>query len=241
MEQQQIKFKRLDSKLHRLHRKQTYCHSHSDIDVFPSVWFLMIVNPKPNQLWVKHHEEWKNIAGPTALYSPAFGVIEYKLNAGTFDWLGYGSEFSLKNAPSESVLFPWNEEWNIRGFQDIENIFQEPLKHSAIRRCSEISLVASKTKQYLSEHFSEQLSIQDVATTLGFPYSTMTQSFKKAYGLSPKSYIKKIRIMYALHLIKVHGLNVTESCLNSGFSDISRFGQAFKNTLGRTPSRYEIF
>lgn len=232
------KFKQIDTFLHSI-EKNFYENSISDIDAFATSWFLIFLNPKPNQLFIKNLGKWWNCQGPTAIFSPAFGIVEYKVNGGQLDWVGYGSETKSKKLPTNTVVFSCKAFNKINSFNEIINIFEGGHKLKTLQRTKSISKTAQTTMAFLQNHFLENFSIEEISRKLNISYSTMTQEFKKYYGLSPKKYLKKVKVMHALHDIKVNSLSVSDSCLNSGFNDFSRFSYYFKQTLGRLPSKYE--
>ena len=154
-------------------------------------------------------------------------------------WLGYGSETSFEGMPDKPTVLQWQNYPSINSYVEAVEFITSSEKLFYLQPRMPTSLVAAKAKQYLNENFREPVSIYEMASELGFSYSTMTQYFKRSYGLSPQEYLKRLRVMYSIHLIKVGEQSVSASCFDSGFSDLSRFSQHFKSTLGAAPSRYE--
>ncbi len=95
------------------------------------------------------------------------------------------------------------------------------------------------TKSYIIEHIgTENIRMEDLATSLHMSHSTLYRKIKALTGLSGAEYIRKIRIMHSAELMREGHLNVSEAAYHCGFSNLAYFRTAFKETFGTTPSEY---
>ena len=91
---------------------------------------------------------------------------------------------------------------------------------------------------YISDHFQEQISLDDMAQKAGFSPYHFTRIFARATGLTPHQYLISTRIRAAAFLLKSTDLPVREIAFATGFSSESGFCTTFKKWEGITPSRY---
>lgn len=90
---------------------------------------------------------------------------------------------------------------------------------------------------YMSEHFTEKITLQSLADISGKSVSYYGKTFKKLYDMTPIEYLMSIRIAYAKKILE-NGSSVTEAAEMCGFSDLYYFSKAFKAKEGMPPSRY---
>ena len=91
---------------------------------------------------------------------------------------------------------------------------------------------------YISDHFQEQISLDDMARKAGFSPYHFTRIFARTTGLTPHQYLISTRIRAAAFLLKSTDLPVREIAFATGFSSESGFCTTFKKWEGMTPSRY---
>lgn len=91
---------------------------------------------------------------------------------------------------------------------------------------------------YINEHFSEDLTLEDVASLAGFSKYHFTRLFKQYSDTSFYKYLNQKRIAHAKNLLINQQLSVIEVALQSGFSNLSSFLRMFKIMTGYTPTEY---
>lgn len=92
--------------------------------------------------------------------------------------------------------------------------------------------------RYISQHFSEPISVSDMAKAAKVSINTLERHFKQKLNISPSAYIKKKRLANATKLL-AEGCTVAEASEQSGFSDYSNFISLFKKAYGITPLKYK--
>ena len=93
-------------------------------------------------------------------------------------------------------------------------------------------------KNHIDKNYAEPLSVAALAYTASLSEVHFRNEFKKYFGLSPLSYIKKVRIDNARHLLRTGFYSVTDVALMCGFDSISYFSYEFKRLTGITPTDY---
>ena len=96
-------------------------------------------------------------------------------------------------------------------------------------------------QEYFAQHYSENISLEQLANMYGFSKSYLVRSFTRKMGISPYRYLQNVRIEKAKKLLQ-DGNQSVSIALDCGFSDQSHFANTFKRFIGLTPSQYgQIF
>ena len=62
--------------------------------------------------------------------------------------------------------------------------------------------------------------------------------FGKVYGLSPQSYLTRLRINRAMELLSSTDMSIEKVAKSVGIPDTSYFSRVFKNQCGTSPGTY---
>lgn len=83
------------------------------------------------------------------------------------------------------------------------------------------------------------IKVTDLTTDNAIGVRQLERVFLKEMGISPKKYLRIIRIIYTLKASGQNGSNkLTQTTLNANFYDQAHFSKEFKNFIGLTPSDY---
>ncbi len=96
----------------------------------------------------------------------------------------------------------------------------------------------SQVVEYLQEHFRENVEIPTLAKMSNISMSAFINKFKKYLGMTPKEYIRNLRIQDASYKLRERDISLIEISQICGFSDQSHFSREFKKVMGETPARY---
>ena len=91
---------------------------------------------------------------------------------------------------------------------------------------------------YISEHYSESISVESIAYECGCSVAYLSRLFKRYFGVSLYNYVLEYRINKAKALLSLD-CSVTEVCYLTGFNDCSNFINKFKKMTGITPLQYK--
>lgn len=94
---------------------------------------------------------------------------------------------------------------------------------------------------YIDEHFTEKLSLDELAEKAGMSPNYFSSFFKKISGISLWDYISNKRINMAVQLLRENGLgkNILEIATLCGFNNTTHFNKMFKRITGMTPTEYK--
>ena len=91
---------------------------------------------------------------------------------------------------------------------------------------------------YLNEHCTEDLTLEEVADMAGFSKYHFSRLFKEFAGMPFYKYLNTRRIAYSEKLLLDPEINVTEVAIRSGFNSISAFMRMFKIVRNCTPTQF---
>ncbi len=94
-----------------------------------------------------------------------------------------------------------------------------------------------RVKTYLDEHYTEEVSLEDLARIANLSAFHLTRVFRQAVGLPPHAYQAQLRLDHARRLL-AQGFSVSYVASETGFFDQAHFTHQFKRYLGITPGNY---
>lgn len=112
-------------------------------------------------------------------------------------------------------------------FQDVKNTKQQEYVEKFLSICD-----------YISQHCTENLTLEKVADVAGFSKFHFTRLFKQFTNLSFYDYLCKARIKYAESVLIVPEISIIEVAMKSGFNSHSTFNRLFKKIKNCTPTEF---
>jgi len=91
--------------------------------------------------------------------------------------------------------------------------------------------------RHIAAHYSEKLTVQDMATIVDLNAVYLGSLFKRETGLSFNQYLTKVRVKNAENMLRSGEYKVSEVAELCGFSDPYHFDKRFKAVTGYTPSQ----
>ena len=102
------------------------------------------------------------------------------------------------------------------------------------------SISLSNICSYISEHFTEDLSLEDVSEYAGFSKFHFERIFRDYTGMTFYQYLQQMRINYSQTLLSNPELSVTDISYQAGFASCTAFTRAFKKSTGYPPSQFRL-
>jgi AraC-like DNA-binding protein len=100
------------------------------------------------------------------------------------------------------------------------------------------SPLISRAKQFIAEHQTEELSLDQVAKSVHTSKFYFCKIFKKATGINFTDYLSRVRTERAKNLLLNPNLRVSEIAYEVGFQSLTHFNRVFKRILGQSPTEY---
>ena len=88
--------------------------------------------------------------------------------------------------------------------------------------------------QYISEHLTEELHIDEIASRFFMSRYHMMRTFKAETGYTIGNYITEKRLLYAKELL-IREIPITQICFDCGFQNYSTFSRAYKKVFHESP------
>ncbi len=93
--------------------------------------------------------------------------------------------------------------------------------------------------QYVYDHFTEHISIRQIAAVANMTETSFCRYFKTRTLKNFSLFLNEVRISYACKLLSNSNYNVTEVCFESGFNALSYFTRQFKKITKLTPQEFQ--
>ena len=99
-------------------------------------------------------------------------------------------------------------------------------------------VLANRIRQYISTHFTEQLTLEDIGEALSMSPYHLAHIFKDMTGMSPIHYMIRCRIGEAQNLLISTDYSATQIAAIVGYTNVNHFNAIFAKLVGLPPIRY---
>lgn len=100
--------------------------------------------------------------------------------------------------------------------------------------------IAELMKNYLQEHYHEDIALQEVAGYFHYSDAYFCKIFKQCFDKSFIIYLSEFRVEKAKELLADISVNVKDISQRVGYRDSNYFAKVFKRIVGVTPSEYRL-
>lgn len=141
-----------------------------------------------------------------------------------------GAIYKAKGNSFSSGIHMTGKLYELLGFF-VEDAASEPVQMGA-------KLYVQSAMDYISENYSNPVSIEDIAAFVGISRSQLFRCFQRIAGISPKEYLTRYRIKKACQLLAQTSFSMTAIANSLGFENSLYFSKAFRKVQGVSPSEY---
>ena len=96
----------------------------------------------------------------------------------------------------------------------------------------------SNIKSWLDTHYSEKISLDELAKRFYIDKYYLSKIFKEQYGITINAYISRKKITAAKQLLRFSDKSIEQIGFEIGISDTNYFTRLFKKIEGITPGEY---
>ena len=94
-------------------------------------------------------------------------------------------------------------------------------------------------KRYINEHYTEKLTLSDIADHLRISSGHLSTTFSRYMNLTISDYIAQVKIEHAKELIDSGQYLIYEIAGQLGFDNAYYFSKVFKKVTGMSPRDYD--
>jgi two-component system response regulator YesN len=121
-----------------------------------------------------------------------------------------------------------------RSFESLWNHTDDPDDENTLHQ-----RMVKQALDYINEHFTEAISLQDVARHVNISKNYFSELFKRETGQNFIDYLIQLRLRRAKHLLQTTTYKVYEVAELSGFNDVKYFSKLFKKMVSVSPAEYQ--
>ena len=130
------------------------------------------------------------------------------------------------------LVNPENQKINVEFYEDIREV--EAAGYRACKRCqpeieySPHTQLIKNVTAFIINEYKQSVTLQDMAEHVGISPFHLERLFKQETAETPRTYLEKIRIDKAAHLLKHTDYTNLEICYEAGFQSPSNFYKVFR-------------
>ena len=95
-----------------------------------------------------------------------------------------------------------------------------------------------KAQTFIEQHFSEKLSVEELANKFAISRRNFIRRFKKATFNTPLEYIQRVKVEAAKKSMESSTFNISQIMYDVGYNDEKAFRKIFKKYTGLSPFEY---
>lgn len=103
-----------------------------------------------------------------------------------------------------------------------------------------MNAVADNIREFIAEHYKEDVSLQDVAGSMNYSDAYFCKIFKQCFNKSFLVYLTEYRVEKAKGLLSDMSINIKDVSAEVGYRDSNYFARVFKRSEGITPTEYRL-
>ena len=112
------------------------------------------------------------------------------------------------------------------------------LAMASLNESHQESILVKKMKQYLQQHMTERITLEELSRTFGYTKQYLIRIFKRETGRSPIQYLNEQRLFRSTAELLNAEKSIAEVARSCGFDDYNYFSRAFRRQFGFSPREY---
>lgn len=97
-----------------------------------------------------------------------------------------------------------------------------------------------RARDAMDRAYAQPLDVRAVAAVAHLSEAHFIRSFRACFGETPHRYLQRRRVERSMFLLRETDRDVTDVCLDVGFSSLGTFSRTFRDIVGETPSDYRL-
>lgn len=168
----------------------------------------------------------------------SMGIVDGDDEAIARHILSIAPTLSYKEVLREVGGMPHLSSEDFRAYHAILTLIAEEIARSNLFEDA-LPSIARQTKDYIRTHLADKITLADLSWHLHCSTVTITEHFRKEFGITVMEYVMKKRMAQAEKLLRETNQSVKEIALLCGFSDVEYFSRCFKKEHGCPPGEWK--
>ena len=226
-------------------------------EVIDNLDLVLITSPDLEHVWEQYECKSEDIHEVTVQFR-----LNFDLDTSSFRFSSYKSIYDMLIRaqrglafPPEAIMLVYHRlarlssiEEGFIAVQEFFSILYELSKFDDARELSsssfaKVEVVSEskrilKVKNYIDEHYKDDLSLEQLADLVGMTPTAFSRYFKQRTAKNISEYIVDIRLGHAARLLVDTSDSVSEICWATGFNTLSNFNRLFRKRKGCSPTEF---
>jgi len=95
-----------------------------------------------------------------------------------------------------------------------------------------------RARDLMDRRYWDDLDVTRLGQAAEMSRAHFIRSFKEAFGETPHRYLQRRRVERAMYLLRATNRQVTDICMEVGFSSLGSFSRTFAEIVGESPSTF---
>ena len=226
-------------------------------EVIDNLDLVLITSPDLEHVWEQYECKSEDIHEVTVQFR-----LNFDLDTSSFRFSSYKSIYDMLIRaqrglafPPEAIMLVYHRlarlssiEEGFIAVQEFFSILYELSKFNDARELAsssfaKVEVVSEskrilKVKNYIDEHYKDDLSLEQLADLVGMTPTAFSRYFKQRTAKNISEYIVDIRLGHAARLLVDTSDSVSEICWATGFNTLSNFSRLFRKRKGCSPTEF---
>ncbi len=226
-------------------------------EVIDNLDLVLITSPDLEHVWEQYECKSEDIHEVTVQFR-----LNFDLDTSPFRFSSYKSIYNMLIRaqrglafPPEAIMLVYHRLARLssieEGFIAVQEFFSilyelskfDDARELASSSFAKVEVVSEskrilKVKNYIDEHYKDDLSLEQLADLVGMTPTAFSRYFKQRTAKNISEYIVDIRLGHAARLLVDTSDSVSEICWATGFNTLSNFNRLFRKRKGCSPTEF---
>ena len=226
-------------------------------EVIDNLDLVLITSPDLEHVWEQYECKSEDIHEVTVQFR-----LNFDLDTSPFRFSSYKSIYNMLIRAQRGLAFPPEAIMQVyhrlarlssieEGFIAVQEFFSilyelskfDDARELASSSFAKVEVVSEskrilKVKNYIDEHYKDDLSLEQLADIVGMTPTAFSRYFKQRTAKNISEYIVDIRLGHAARLLVDTSDSVSEICWATGFNTLSNFNRLFRKRKGCSPTEF---
>ena len=226
-------------------------------EVIDNLDLVLITSPDLEHVWEQYECKSEDIHEVTVQFR-----LNFDLDTSSFRFSSYKSIYDMLIRaqrglafPPEAIMLVYHRLARLssieEGFIAVQEFFSilyelskfDDARELASSSFAKVEVVSEskrilKVKNYIDEHYKDDLSLEQLADLVGMTSTAFSRYFKQRTAKNISEYIVDIRLGHAARLLVDTSDSVSEICWATGFNTLSNFNRLFRKRKGCSPTEF---